>query len=662
MNKIELKKVLEELGKKPKLEFQEIQNYLKSIFPPEYTFTNFYNVLIIELFAVLKEIDNDIQKENFFIETNQQLNYLYRILNLFFFINRFCSQEEVKEIINEKNINALIEIFINLLNKINSIDEECKKKKEEIKIFTEMERLSKYIYTTIKLCLDVNLNFLFERSFTNKDKLFPELLKNIYTRTILYEILRKILSCKNGKDGKDNKFKMKELLIIDILNHLEKICAESNLTIVVEDLKRILRIYRRNLVSIRKTIFNLIKIIIDLYKKEMNKEYEDLFTFFFSEIVFDLNEEFKEGQIPSDKKFNIEFLDILFELYNYLLSNKNMKILEMYLIRLFLSIENDVNEDNKKTTANDKYKWLEVNTDYIKVVLYSFPEIFDKTFFTYYFLILMKISNNHRIICKSSNNLKEGLKKNDFLPEIDFVFLFRDFQKYLDNIESKEDFINYFTQKLTDLMNDNKEIVKILLQKCNVFQTFISVIEKEDDNNIRTRLFEFIDKIILINKERYDYTLGVDIRDNLNGINLKINTIAIGYELDNSKFNDKLMRLINRLNTCCEMKKVEEFIQYLELIFTIIKDYKFRKISVIIDDFIMNLNSCLLKISQIFSNSQINDLTKKDDELEQLLTKYLNTIFKFIFQLNMKKFEYKAQKGLEQKPIYFTKKIIEKKL
>ena len=442
MNKIEIKKVLEELGKKPKLEFQEIQNYLKSIFPPEYTFTNFYNALIIELFAVLKEIDNDIQKENFFIESNQQLNYLYRILNLYFFINRFCSQEEVKEIISEKNINALIEIFINLLNKINSIDEECKKKKEEIKIFTEMERLSKYIYTTIKLCLDVNLNFLFERSFTNKDKLFPELLKNIYTRTILYEILRKILSCKNGKDGKDNKFKMKELLIIDILNHLEKICAESNLTIVVEDLKRILRIYRRNLVSIRKTIFNLIKIIIDLYKKEMNKEYEDLFTFFFSEIVFDLNEEFKEGQIPSDKKFNLEFLDILFELYNYLLSNKNMKILEMYLIRLFLSIENDVNEGNKKTTANDKYKWLEVNTDYIKVVLYSFPEIFDKTFFTYYFLILMKISNNNRTICKSSNNLKEGIKKNDFLPEIDFVFLFRVFQKYLDNIEAKEDFIN----------------------------------------------------------------------------------------------------------------------------------------------------------------------------------------------------------------------------
>ena len=142
-----------------------------------------------------------------------------------------------------------------------------------------------------------------------------------------------------------------------------------------------------------------------------------------------------------------------------------------------------------------KYNWLLTETDYTRVVLDSFPLIFDEGIFAFYSGMLMGLINAPK-------------KQKGYLPEIDFVRFFGNLEKFLNNknYENKKDvLINLFTKKICDIMNYNSEVVKIVLQKCNIFEIIMKLINKEKDDKIKIKLIVLIEKFIAQNKEDYEY-------------------------------------------------------------------------------------------------------------------------------------------------------------
>ena len=361
----------------------------------------------------------------------------------------------------------------------------------------------------------------------------------------------------------------------------------------------------------------------------------------FNDIVFFENAEYK---------YNTQFLEILFELYNYLIEQKNNPVIDIFLIKLFHASNSNFSlvEDIQKSCIN-RYKWLLKETEYKKVILNSMPKVFNESIFAFYSGALMYMMNPPN-------------KQKGYVPEEDLIIFFENFENYLNNENYKKEYlINFFAKKISDLMNMNANVVKIVLQKCNIFNIIMKLIEAEKENDIKIKLIELIEKILGQNKENIEYNFEIDIRKEMNDdINYKINLFTVGYEYSPDKYNDKISQLINLMEEYINNKKIIEFIQIIDFIFKIISGYQFKKINVLSEENINNFNNLLTKISGILSNSNSNELENNEDELIDFINKYLNLILKFIIQFNLKKFSYKLSVYEVDRYLFYSKKIIKK--
>ena len=634
------------------LDYTKIHKYLSDyLFPKSYTFKDFYKVLIEELINILFDINNLIQRDNIF-DNNEKLDYFYKAFDIFFCITHFCVTKEYMEIVNEDKMNILVQTFVNIFFKIFITKENEKEKEKDKKILPFINQFCEYIYKTFKILLDINFNYIIETLLLNNNSNFTFLLKKSRTRIIIYEIIKKMIVYIKDRKNKNEVLKGKEFIIDDTIDYLIKESTTDNVSIIIEDIKRLSIIFKNKIILIYEKFLMLITKVINFYSEIIKDEFENLFSFFFKEIVFEENVNHKEKN-----KYNKEFLNFLFDLYKYLVKNNKKEIYDIFLFKLFDSVNyyDNIKEGIKKGKPGKKYNWLLNETEYNKIILESFPDIFDENLFTFYLGLLMTLSNSSK-----KENKKDGFS---FLPEIDLFLFFKYLNKYLNNSNYKKEYlINFFMKKIYNLMNNNNNVIKIVLQQCNAFRILIKLIESENDHNVKLKLFEFIDNILYVNNGKYDYNLNIDVRPKLDDTNMRINLISVGYESNDNIFNDKLMKLIVMMNNLCEEKKINEFLQIINIIFKVIIDYKFKKINIISDDVLINLNNLLLKVSSIFSNSQINDLTSNEADLEKLVITYLNSIIKFIFQMNMKIFEYKTLSKNEKKPMIYSKRIIEKKI
>ena len=649
LNSSEIKTIIKESKTKTdgELDYPKIQKYLSDILlPRSISFKDFYKLLMEELVKLLFEISNIIHKDNFFTNNNEILEYFYKSFDFFFCMTHFCVIKDYSQIASEEIMNNMSQTFINIFYKIIATKEKEKKDKN---ICLHINKFCEYIYEGFKVLLDINFKFILENLLL-KNNNFSFLLQQTYTRVIIYETIQKMLILMEDKQLKEY-IKDKKFIIDDTIKYIFKESSE-NVTIIIQDVKRISTIFKNKLAIIYDKFIQILIRLMNFYTENLKEEYENLFAFFFNEIVFEENVNKKDNL-----KYNKEFLNLLFELYNYLIKNKKKEIYDIFLIKLFESINyyENIKEGIKQGKAAKKYNWLLNDTEYNKIILESFPDIFDENLFTFYLGVLMTLSNSSK-----KEEKKDGFI---FLPQLDLFLFFKYLNRYLNNTKyTKEYLINFFMKKIYNLMNNNNNIIKIVLQKCNAFSILIKLIETENDYNVKIKLFEFIDKILSVNNGKYDYNLNIDIRQNTDDINMKINLISVGYEADDNKFNEKLMKLIDIMNSFCEKKKINEFLLIINLIFKIIIEYKFKKINVISDDVLINLNNLLLKVSSIFSNSQKNDLTDSETNLEKLVNDFLNSILKFIFQINMKIFEYKLLSKNDKNPMTFTKRIIEKQI
>ena len=638
LNKNEIKIIIKESNTRTdnKLDFIKIKEYLIERLNQKYTIQEFCKSLMDELENIFKELYNSLDDNNLFEKGNKELNYFYKAVDIFIYFPYSCSPKDAENIVNKKNINNFLEKFFKIFGKIASHEEEYKNNKNRYSIITQ---ICQNIYLINKVFLTVNLKYTLQSIFFENK--FFQILKNHFSRVFLYDGLKIAI-----KRNQNEFFKGKESIIKEIINRLIEETKSNKFIIIFEDIKKFCLAMKTHIIVVNEELIRLLKKIVDLFSVENKNEYDNLFHFFFNEIVF-----IEIIDKKSKVRYNEQFLNILFEIYDYLVKNKKKDLYDIFLIQLFDSISCENGKVKNFTNAVIKYKWLSRETKYFDIIVNSFPEIFNENYFTHYLMLLISLIND----------AKEDSKEKNFLPEKDLVLFFKNLKKYLNNNNyDKEYLINSFMKKISSLMNKSNDITRIILKKCNPLDILINLIESENNYNLKFKLFDFIEKILSTAGGKYLYTLNISIREKTDEINMKYNLISVGYELDDNKYNDKLFQLIGIMNKYLGKKEINNILKFVNLIFTVITDYKLKEINILDDDLILHLNKLLLQVSTMFSN--VPKDKNFESNLEELIIYFLNTIFKFLFQFNMKRFEYKEKRKKEINPLYFTKRIIDKKI
>ena len=627
--------------------------------------------ILEQLKQLLFGFNNDIKEQKLFYDksVDKKNNNINKILKLILELNHYIEEETSKPIIKD-NIRTIIEIIINILIKLGSISDSLSKEKIDIGLKSLIENFIQNITEWIKILLEIDPTYISDYFFEQKNY-NDFLIKFTCTRKILYEILGIVITTKNyvNINIKDEEQFMayNGSLINDIIQYLIKEIKVEKINDYIQDVKHISKVFKDYVNLIQITFLKFLEKIMDLFNpnsKEMKACYEDLFFFLFNDCVFGEKEKDNDKEKETEKEkekdkekeekitYNVQFIELLFKLYEYLLEHKNKPLIDIFLMKLLFILNNNFyNDQNKKDNLSFKrYNWLLTKTKYIRVVLDSFPIIFDERIFAFYYAILM--------------NLSDSKSKHFFLPELDLISFFRNFEKYINNENYKKEYlITMFTKKIGDLIDNNIQISQIVLQKCNMFDIILKLIEKENEYNIKIKLIELIEKMISMNKEEYEYSFEIKVSKELNDeFNYRLNLISVGYEFDNSKFNQKITELISFLTDYAKDKKISEFIQLSNFIFKIICEYQFKKINAISDENILNFNNLFLQISTILNNLNITDKKDDENELEKIIKNFLSSIFKFIIKLNLITFDYKMIKKETKNPMFYTKRIFGKKI
>jgi hypothetical protein len=279
------------------------------------------------------------------------------------------------------------------------------------------------------------IKIIFEKDYNsvenclNKKENFDYFIENEFSRKLLYQILT--MSLTYNKENSKGKGSLK--LINSIIKYLINNIKDNNVNEYIVDIEEIIRIYKKHLNLITEKILYLLQKAMDLFNIQPNIKlcYDHLFQFFFNDIVF-------EGNTEQD--YNSELMGILLELYKYLIGKKIKPLIDIFLIQLFFSVNLNMKEQKNNAETQipwgQKYNWLLTETDYTRVVLDSFPLIFDEGIFAFYSGMLMGLINAPK-------------KQKGYLPEIDFVRFFGNLEKFLNNknYENKKDvLINLFTR------------------------------------------------------------------------------------------------------------------------------------------------------------------------------------------------------------------------
>ena len=117
----------------------------------------------------------------------------------------------------------------------------------------------------------------------------------------------------------------------------------------------------------------------------------------------------------------------------------------------------------KQKNISKKYEWLLTETSLSQDVLQTFSEIFNDFIISCYFASLTIMSENN----------------DSFVPEMDLIIFFQKYEKFINNKNyNKEELITFFSKKIVDLTNNNTKIIQVIVQKCNVFNTIVNIINK----------------------------------------------------------------------------------------------------------------------------------------------------------------------------------------
>ena len=643
MKNSDLKSIFSEFDSKNKGEKYNVSKFIRFLEDKNYPINEFYIKLFEEVSSKLEKIGGDIKSEDFILNYKEDV-LLNRIIELISEINLPSYQCENNSDMEDK-IKSVFDMIFNIIVKVGNKKGSLGKSKDKQKYLNLLDKFMKQIMKIFQVLYSKEAktieNFMLNMNWTEV------LIKDSFSRNLSYDMLEIAISNQNKIEEKENmevlvNYKGSLKLINDIITYLINELNINNIKEIIKEIKIIINIYKENLIIIKDIILNFLKKTFDLYnsgkERENKAEYEDFLEFLFNDIVFKEN---------SKKKYNNKFMEILYDLYNYLVEKNNKPMIDLFLIKLFFSISSPISS-NKSTKPSIRYEWLLKETNYKNIILNSLPIIFNESVFMFYSAALMNLMNP---------------KQKGFVIEEDFIIFFENFEKYINNKNYKKEYlINFFTKKICDLMKYNNHVTKTVLQKCNIFNIIMKLIDNEKENTIKIKLIELIKEMIAWNKENYEYSFEIKIKKDMNDdINYRINILSVGYEFYNDKYNNKIGELITFMEEYSKNNKILEFIQIVEFIFKIFSEYQFKKINDLSTENISNLNNLLIQLSSMLNNPEENDFKIAENALIEFNKKFLVLIFKFIVKFNYKLFQYKSLNKEQKYDLYYTQRIIKKK-
>jgi len=321
-----------------------------------------------------------------------------------------------------------------------------------------------------------------------------------------------------------------------------------------------------------------------------------------------------------DNKYNLNFINFLFDIYQELINLKLKNSYSIFFIELFLSINNS-NEGKKE------YLFLINNTNYIKIILPSLLQLKDESLIAVYFskIIFLSISDNNNI--------------NDcYSPEIDLKFFINNINLFLDDKEDKNTY-NVISSQIMNLIKMNNNVIDIILNKCNIYEVLISIINNDKYNiEVKRKIIEFLETVHYINNNKFKYKLKIPIINyNIDDNNLikKIYLISLIYENDETEFSNKIILIINYMNSLFSQNLIQELIVFFDILLDgINKNILQISNTLIIDDENINkLNNLLMEFSMF-----------KNDYLKMNICDLIFILLKFEFNYNKKYMIYNSNK------------------
>ena len=338
----------------------------------------------------------------------------------------------------------------------------------------------------------------------------------------------------------------------------------------------------------------------------------------------------------NDNVYNSEFLNFLFDIYNEFINLKMKNSYNIFFSELFLSINNSYEGKNE-------YSFLIKNTNYAKIILSSLYKLKDESLIGAYFskIISLSISNDDKKEIENRGN-------ECYIPEFDLTFIINNINLFFET----EQISIIITSQIISLMNMNNKIIDIILNKCNIFELFLSILNNENyKNEIKKRIIELLEDILRINNNTIEYSLQIPIISyNITDNNLitKLYIISLVYENKINELNSKIVLIVNYMVSLYNQKKIQELIIFFDILLEgIYKNIlKIPNYKIIDEETINKINNILYDIGNITNNDLIINYKNYQDLFLILL--------KFQYNYNKKHIIY----YLNKIPIYNKNKLI----
>ena len=93
-----------------------------------------------------------------------------------------------------------------------------------------------------------------------------------------------------------------------------------------------------------------------------------------------------------------------------------------------------------------------------------------------------------------------------YIPEFDLIFIINNINLFFET----EQISIVISSQIISLINMNNKIIDILLNKCNIFELFLSILNNENyKNELKKRIIELLKNILKINNNTIEYTLQI---------------------------------------------------------------------------------------------------------------------------------------------------------
>ena len=502
-----------------------------------------------------------------------------------------CIDETMNSNNYVKNIGEITKILYIYKNEINIISKLMMKL--IIKIFSFFENESgknKFINEFLKFCFN-------EISFDGNNKYYNRYLFTSANKSKTIFVRNSNLKLEKFPDNRNTEIDSNNLKKQDTLNSKSSINSINSINnnLSINNLIRGNTITCNNINELEKQINNNL-----INNKEVNSDHN---------INNIINEE-AEGEI--NNVYNGEFLNFLFEIFNEFIDSKMKKSYNAFISELFFSINNS--EEGK-----NEYEFLIKNTKYTKIVLLSLFKLKDQSLIAAYFSKIISLSLPSD---KKDNNKN---RENDYyIYENDLSILINNINLFFDGNDTDQIFIIISSQILS-LIKMNNNIIEIILNKCNIFESFLSIINGDKyKNEVKKRIIEFLEKILKINNNKYKYSLNIPIISyNItdNKLIRKIYIISLIYENNTNELIDKIKKIVNYMDSLFKQNKIGELIIFFDILLeglsgNILNISKMKNID---EEIINKINNILLDISYLTKEDAIINYRNYEEMLFILL-------------------------------------------